>query len=136
MASYSIARMDAVGAFYCTKLKAAGIRSTSALLERACTPKGRKLLAEKTSIPEPEILRWANMADLMRVRGVAREYAELLEASGVGTVKALRHRNAAKLALRMAEINKTRPLVQLLPSEKRIQGWIDEAKTLEPVMTY
>ncbi|MYZ48398.1 DUF4332 domain-containing protein [Propylenella binzhouense] len=136
MASYSIARMRAVGAFYGAKLKAAGIRSTATLLERARTPKGRKLLAEQTAIPECEILRWANMADLMRVRGVARDYAELLEASGVGTVKALRHRNPSKLAARMQEVNKARALVEMLPSEKRIARWIEEAKSLDPMMTY
>ncbi len=36
------------------------------------------------------MLKWANMADLMRIRGVGEEYSELLEAAGVDTVKELK----------------------------------------------
>ena len=136
MASYAIADMRAVGAFYATKLKAVGIRSTTKLLERARTAKGRRQLAEISGIPETHILKWANMADLMRVRGVAEDYSELLGAAGVDTVKELKRRNAANLVARMAAINERRRLVQLLPSEKRVARWIDEAKTLEPMITH
>ena len=136
MASYAIADMRAVGAFYAAKLKAVGIRSTTTLLERARTAKGRRKLAELTGIPESHILNWANMADLMRVRGIAEDYSELLGAAGVDTVKELKRRNAANLVARMAAINEKKKLVQLLPSEKRVLGWIEEAKTLEPMITH
>ena len=46
MASYSIAEMRAIRPFYAGKLKAAGIRSTTKLLERAATPRLRKALSE------------------------------------------------------------------------------------------
>ena len=105
MASYSIADMRAIAPFYASKLKAAGIRSTTKLLERAATPKLRKELAQTTNIPMRLILDWANIADLMRVRGIALDYAELLLAAGVDTVKDLGRRNAATLVARMAEIN-------------------------------
>ena len=51
------------------------------------------------------LLKWANMADLMRISGVGAEYSELLEAAGVDTVKELRNRNAENLAAKMAEVN-------------------------------
>jgi hypothetical protein len=44
------------------------------------------------------ILEWVNHADLMRVKGVGSEYADLLEAAGVDTVPELAQRNAASLA--------------------------------------
>ena len=136
MASYSIAAMRAVAPFYAGKLKAAGIRTTSKLLERAATDRQRKQLAEATGIPLASILDWANIADLTRVRGIALDYAELLTASGVETVRELKRRNPANLVARMAEVNGRKKLVDAPPTLKRVTGWIEEAKRLEPVMTY
>jgi Domain of unknown function (DUF4332) len=136
MASYSIADVRAIQPFYVTKLKAAGIKSTTKLLERAATPRLRRALCESTDIPNRLILEWANIADLTRVSGVALEYAELLVAAGVDTVKDLRRRNAANLVTRMAEINGRRPRVRVLPTEKRVMRWIETAKKLKPVMDY
>ena len=136
MASYSIAEIRAIGPFYAAKLKASGIRSTAKLLDRAKSAKGRKQLAETAGIPPENILKWANMADLMRVRGVAADYAELLGQAGVDTVKELKRRNAANLVRRMAQVNEAKKLVELVPSEKRVAGWIEAAKTLELVITY
>jgi hypothetical protein len=82
------------------------------------------------------LLRWANIADRMRVKGVNKEYAELLQAAGVDTVRELQHRNPAKLAARMAAANKQRKLVRLLPSEKVVARWIDHAKKLPLKITY
>lgn len=136
MASYSIAEMRAIGPFYASKLRAVSIRSSTKLLERARTPRGRKQLAEQSGIPPDNILKWANMADLMRISGVAADYAELLAAAGVDTVKEFKRRNAANLVARMREINERKKLVELLPSEKRVVRWIEDAKLLDPMITY
>lgn len=136
MPSYSIAAMDGVGAFYAGQLKKVGIRSSTKLLERARTPKLRKQLAQEAGIPEPEILRFANLADLMRIRGVAEDYSALLDAAGVETVKELKRRNAANLAARLAELNSEHRYVALVPSQRRIERWIEEAKRLPPMLSY
>ena len=136
MASYSIAEMRAIGPFYASKLRAVSIRSSTKLLERARTPRGRKQLAEQSGIPPDNILKWANMADLMRIPGVAADYAELLAAAGVDTVKEFKRRNPANLVARMREINERKKLVELLPSEKRVMRWIEDAKLLDPMITY
>ena len=65
------------------------------LLKRGGTAKGRKELAEKTGISESVILKWVNMADLFRVKGIGKQYAGLLEKAGVDTVKELRTRRAS-----------------------------------------
>lgn len=135
MASYPIAEM-AIAPFHLGKLKAAGIRSTAKLLQRAATPRLRKELVTATSIPMHLILEWANVADLTRVRGVALDSAELLAAAGVTTVKDLGRRNAANLVARMAEANKRKATVEPMPSEKRVAGWIEAARTLPPGMEY
>jgi hypothetical protein len=136
MASYPIAEIRAIAPFYAAKLKSAGIRSTTTLLQRSSTPKLRKELTEATNIPMKLILDWANIADLTRVRGIALDYAELLVAAGVDTVKDLGRRNAANLVTRMTDINRKKHCVDLLPSEKRVAGWIAAAKSLKPGMDY
>ncbi len=136
MASYSIAEIRAIPPFYAGKLKTAGIRSTTKLLERAATPKQRKALSADTNIPQRLILDWANIADLTRVSGVALEYAELLAAAGVDTVRDLGRRNAANLVARMTAVNGKKRRVQILPSEKRVARWIEAAKKLAPGVDY
>jgi hypothetical protein len=48
------------------------------------------------------VLRWANLADRMRIKGVREPYAELLKDAGVDTVKELKYRNPGRLAEAMA----------------------------------
>ena len=134
--SYSIDEIEGIGATYAGKLKEVGISTTEAYLERAKDPKGRKALAEETGIDDKRILKWANMADLMRISGVGEEYSELLEAAGVDTVKELKHRNAANLAAKMKEVNDEKKLVRQVPGESSVEKWVEQAKTLAPMMTY
>lgn len=134
--SYSISDIEGIGPVLAEKLQGAGIKTTAALLDRASSPKGRKEVAAETGIDEKKVLKFANMADLMRIKGVGEEYSELLEAAGVDTVKELRNRRADNLTAKMAEVNATKKLVRSLPSEKVVQGWVDHAKDLPPVMTY
>jgi len=117
-------------------LRKAGIRSTGSLLEKTRTGRQRKLLAEQTGLDSRQLLCWANLADRMRVKGVSTEYAELLSAAGVDTVKELKVRNPANLAKAMAEANQRRKLVRLLPSESVVARWIDNAKELPLKIRY
>jgi predicted flap endonuclease-1-like 5' DNA nuclease len=83
------------------------------------------------------ILKWVNMADLYRVKGVGSEYSELLEKAGVDTVKELRNRNAQNLHAKMEEVNSQgRGLVRQLPALKMVEKWVEEAQRLEPMVTY
>jgi predicted flap endonuclease-1-like 5' DNA nuclease len=137
MAGYKIKDIEGIGPAYAEKLSKAGIDTTSSLLEQGCTPQGRKSLAEKTGINESTILKWTNMADLFRVKGIGSEYSELLEKSGVDTVKELRNRNPENLHAKMEAVNSAgRALVRKLPSKSQVEKWIQEAKKTEPKMTY
>jgi predicted flap endonuclease-1-like 5' DNA nuclease len=134
--SYPITDIEGIEADSAATLKSVGIRTTEKLLEAAKNPKGRRALSEKTGIDEKRILRWANMADRMRIRGVGEEYAELLQAAGVDTVRELKYRNPANLAKAMAQANAKRKLVRVLPSEKAVVRWIEQAKKLPLKITY
>jgi len=134
--SYPISDIDGIEPEVAGKLKSVGIRTTAKLLEAAKNPKGRKTLAEKTGFDEKKILCWANLADKMRIKGIGEEYAELLHAAGVDTVKDLKYRNPCNLAKAMAAANAKRKLVRLLPSEKAVLRWIEHAKKLPLKITY
>ena len=134
--SYPITDIDGIDGEAANILRTVGIRSTERLLEAARTVRGRKMLAIKTGFDEKQLLCWANVADRMRIKGVRKEYAELLQAAGVDTVKELKYRNPANLANAMAEANKRRKMVNLLPSEKVVSNWIESAKKLQLKITY
>ena len=134
--SYPITDIDGIDGEVAAVLKSVGIRSTDRLLEAARTVKGRKALATKTGFNEQQFLCWANVADRMRIKGVRKEYAELLQAAGVDTVKELQYRNPINLAKAMADANRKRKVVRLLPSEKMVKRWIENAKLLPLKITY
>ncbi|MCB9847635.1 MAG: DUF4332 domain-containing protein [Phycisphaeraceae bacterium] len=136
MANYKIEDIEGIGATYGEQLRAAGINDTDGLLEAGKSPKGRQQIEEKTGIGHAHILKWVNMADLYRINGVGSEFSELLEASGVDTVKELKHRVPANLAAKMAEVNAAKNLTRTVPSESVVAGWIEQAKTLPAVVEY
>ena len=101
--AYKIIDIEGIGEAYAAKLEAAGVKTPEDLLAACASAKGRKEMAEKTEISEKLILRWTNHADLFRIKGVGPQFAELLEAAGVDTVKEFRHRVAANLQKKMEE---------------------------------
>ena len=132
----SIEAIEGIGEKYGKKLRGAGCSSPAALLRDGGSRKGRKSICDATGISDKIVLRCVNMADLFRIKGVASQYAELLEAAGVDTVKELRNRNATNLAVAMKATNAKKKLVRQVPGEATIKGWIDQAKTLKPAVTY
>ena len=134
--AYKVIDIEGIGPAYGEKLVAAGVNTVEQLLEKCAAPAGRKALAEETGIAEKLVLTWCNHADLMRVKGVGPQFAELLEAAGVDTVKELAHRNAENLAAKMLEVNAEKNLVNRVPVASELQKMIDQAKELPAVMTY
>ena len=127
--TYRVIDIEGVGELYAAKLGAAGVDTVEQLLERCKTPQGREALALETGISPKLILRWTNHADLFRIKGVGPQFAELLEASGVDTVKEFRHR-------RPDNLHTERNLFGRVPSEKELTAMIQQAATLEPMVTY
>ena len=125
-----------MNAFFASRLKPLGIRTAEALLEATRTAKGRKALSARTGISEQQLLEWANMADYMRIRGMGKAKIGLIRAAGATTVRELAHRNPARLAQNMKEVNTRRKLVRILPSEKSVEQMIAQARKLQPKISY
>lgn len=134
--AYKIIDIEGIGEAYAAKLNAAGIKTTDDLLTNCATRTGRSKMAEATGISEKLILKWTNHADLFRIKGVAGQFAELLEAAGVDTIKEFRHRVPANLAAKMEAVNAEKNLVNRVPSVKEIEKMVAQAKEMEPMVEY
>lgn len=132
----NIEEIEGIGPAYGAKLGNASIKTVEGLLKAGATRSGRKKIAEESGISEEKILDWVNMADLFRIKGVATQFAELLKASGVDTIKELRNRNAENLHAKLTEVNEEKKLTRVVPSLSQVTDYIEQAKQLEPVITY
>ena len=132
----NLTNIEGIGAAYAAKLFEIGIVTTEGLLNKGATPEGRKEIEEKTGIDGERLLDWVNRADLFRIKGVAEEYSDLLEAAGVDTVPELAQRNPANLLNKLTEVNKDKQLVRRLPTQNEVSRWIDHARVLPRRVTY
>jgi predicted flap endonuclease-1-like 5' DNA nuclease len=128
--------IEGIGVKYAEKLIDVGVRSTTRLLEIGATKRGREDLSKHAGISEALILEWVNLADLMRIKGIAEEYSDLLEEAGVDTIKELRKRVPENLHASLLNLNQEKALVRRLPSKQDVVSWIDQAKKLPPKITY
>ncbi len=131
-----IKEIEGVGPSIEAKFKKAGIVTTEALLKHGAGKSGRKKVAENSGLQESQVLTIVNMADLMRVKGVGGEFAELLKAAGVDTMKELRTRNAANLHAALLETNAKKKLTRRVPSLGMVEDFVAQAKKADPVVTY
>ncbi len=132
-----MARIDQVagiGLKEATKLRKAGIRTSKALLETAASRKDRGELATALGLDQKDLQQWVNHADLLRVRGVGAEYAELLVAAGVDTLRDLRRRNPTALLAKIIGLNGQVRVVRRLPTEAMVDGWIEASKEIKPTL--
>jgi nucleotidyltransferase/DNA polymerase involved in DNA repair len=134
--SYKIETIEGVAKVYGEKLRAAGIKSTAQLLARGKTPKGRKEVASATGITETLVLKWTNMCDLMRIKGVGKQFSELLEKAGVDTVKELKMRVPANLHKALLDANGQHKLARQAPGLAQVENWVAHAKVLPAAMEY
>ncbi len=132
----NLTNIEGIGSAFAARLFEIGIVTTEGLLNKGATPEGRKDIVEKTGIDPERVLDWVNRADLFRIKGVAEEYSDLLEASGVDTVPELAQRNPANLLNKMTEVNEEKKLVRRLPTQNEVSRWIDHAKVLPRRVTY
>lgn len=131
-----ITEIEGIGPVYQEKLALAGIKTVEGLLEAGASKAGRKKIAEESGLDESRILVWVNMADLFRIKGVASQFAELLKAAGVDTVKELRNRNPENLHAKLVEVQEEKKITRTVPALSQVEDFIEQAKKLKPMVTY
>ena len=131
-----ITDIEGIGKQKAKQLAKANVKTVEGLLKAGADKKGRKAIAEASGVDVKLILTWVNNADLFRIKGVGSEYAELMVAAGVDTIKELSRRKPANLHKKMDEVNTAKKLVRQLPSEKMVEGWVNQAKDLPKVVSH
>lgn len=132
----TITMIEGIGEVYKGKLADAGLTTVEGLLEKGATKSGRKAISEASGIDEGKILDWVNMADLFRINGIASQFAELLKAAGVDTVKELRNRNPENLHAALVKTQDEKGLTRVVPALSKVEDFVAQAKALDPVVTY
>ena len=131
-----INEIEGIGPAYAEKLQSAGITTVEGLLEAGASKAGRKKIAADSGIDESKILDWVNMADLFRIKGIASQFAELLKASGVDTVKELRNRKPDNLHAKLVEVQAEKKITRTVPGLNQVEGYVNQAKALSPIVTH
>ncbi|MBN1220002.1 MAG: DUF4332 domain-containing protein [Anaerolineae bacterium] len=108
----------------------AGIESIEELRETGATPAKRAALAQQTGRNETVILRWVQLADLMRLEGVGQDYSALLWEAGIKTPSDLPAQNPERLLQLLTRLNDQKRLTHRLPSIGQIMSWMEQAKGL------
>ncbi|UCE27197.1 MAG: DUF4332 domain-containing protein [Candidatus Coatesbacteria bacterium] len=134
--AYPLIKIEGIGDKYANILANAGVKTTRSLLSKARTRKQREDLSKITGISKKLILEWANLADLMRIKGIGEEWADLLEEAGVDTVKELKKRNPDRLYDAMVKVNLKKKLVRRVPPRAYVRGWVKRAAKLKPILEY
>lgn len=117
-------------------LKAQGVSDSNELLEATKTSSDRKSLAAASGVDVATILELANRADLARIKGIGRVYSDLMEESGVDTVKELAKRVPTNLHAKLIQINSVRQFTQRPPSVEQVGDFVEQAKSLPPLLEY
>ena len=132
--SYEIEEIEGIGTGYGTRLRNMDISTTRDLLTQCPNASGIKTVASDIQLENDVVRSWTSMADLMRVKGVGGQYAELLEFSGVHTVQSLAESDADGLTVQLADVNARENRVKKVPDTATVSAWIDHAKTLPQVL--
>jgi hypothetical protein len=116
------------------KLAKQKVTTSDELLEKAAKAKDRQALAKATGFKPYQLLVWARMCDLLRIKGVGPEMVRLFKAGRILMVKQLRAQKAGPLHKRLMGVNKKKKITQNPPTEEQLETWIGEAKKLKLVL--
>jgi len=131
---YDIETIEGIGPMRGTMFKNMGINTVDDLLNNCSTKGEQRRLAKNLGVTPETFLRWIRRGELLRVRGVGRQYSELLETAGVTSVTDLATRNPSVLRQSLKVVNREKNLVKRVPPPKTILMWVNDARNLESVV--
>ena len=116
------------------RLEALGILNSDDVLLHASTPERRRDLAARSGLDDGLILRLARTADLARIVGLIEPHVLLLDALGIGCVRALAEQDPSLLVKALRRKNVELTLVRSVPPESIIARWVTDAKALPALL--
>ncbi len=132
--SFEIEEIEGIGKGFGQRLRNIGIATTGDLLQQCPTKGDSAAIARKISLDPDSVHRWVCAADLMRVAGLDKDYAELLVWTDVKTVQQLGNENPAGLAARAAAVNAKENRAREVPGTNVFADWVSSAKRLRVML--
>ncbi|MCF6346017.1 MAG: DUF4332 domain-containing protein [Thiomicrorhabdus sp.] len=128
--TYDIEEIEGIGQGFGKRLRSIEIETTADLLACSETLEKRELISKAAKVETLVVNKWVSMADLIRIPGIRGQFSELLEASGIESVKHLAQQNAKVLTEKMIEVNAREHRTRVNPKENMVSEWIESAKKL------
>lgn len=119
--------VEGIGPEYEERLKKAKITTTHQLMAADAAA-----LSKKTDIPEASIRNWQQQADLIRIDGIGKQYAEVLVRAGITSCEQLAQTDSKEVVKKVSAYLKTvkkKPLKGKITA-KLVDSWKAEAQTL------
>jgi predicted flap endonuclease-1-like 5' DNA nuclease len=135
MSGMSLTSIKGIGRRYAAILHdKASIDSVQELLVIGASPEGREQIQSKTGLSSKVILRWIQLADLMRIEGIGSDYSQLLWQAGITSAPDLASKKPKSLMNKLTQIKKEQGGVHRLPYLEQVSTWIQQASKMEPVV--
>jgi len=109
-------------------LKVAGIENTDELMKLWSDKEKRAGLVTSTGISEEDFLRFAAMARLGRVKGMALQHLDILVAAGIDGPKRLFGHTPDSLMKHVSEIVAEKKLTGAVPTLEDVTAWFANPK--------
>lgn len=124
--------IEGIGPKFAQALAKAGVKSISDLRTAGKSAAGRQTIADKSGMKIENVTNWVKAADLLRINAMTPDWAELLVASGVDSVKELAQRDAGNLRATMEKTNTSgaKSISPNLPGADQLAAFIAQAKGL------
>lgn len=116
---------------YIARLNDLGIKNVNDMIREAKTPEQRKKLSQKSDIPEEEVLRLAQLADITWVGYIKSVLAPLYHAAGITSPEILAKYSADELHLHFNEFKKENDYPAQVPFLKDLEHNIKTAKKVK-----
>ena len=124
-----ITELSRIEPVYLERLAKQGIFTTGLLLEVSETPTRRQYLADQVGASTNDVLTWRDEASMLNLAGFGPAEHQLLVQAGIDGV-----RDILRLPLDEFQRRLGRAAMELnleAPADLRVEGWWDQARTLE-----
>lgn len=120
--------LEGIGPTFAQKLAEIGIQNSEQLRQA-----DMEAVASLTDIPRGNLESWRAMADLIRIKGIGPQYAEVLARTGIETVQDLARQNPKALAQRVQDYlsGLGTNVLGTGVDEARTRAWVRAAKQLK-----
>ncbi len=110
------------------KLAAKQINTTKDLWKHCVSDDEIYTLATDIGVEDFAIQRWVSVAQLLRVANIEAPDAVLLEATEIYSLQDLAAQKPQRLGEKLAKNNARENILDELPNEQKLQGWIEHAQ--------